>query len=165
MSWKGVSHRHQGRKRAKNGVRGEAAGFPQCLGCQGPLPPQQEAIPLGTLQISTLLAASSISSLRASALAPEGCRLLAKPEDLADCCHLQRGQRCLREGNGDPRRAVAVSQRTWRAAQGPPLQPSPPWSPGLSTMEVVPAQAGLQHPLPTLNIPSPHNHLHALGSN
>lgn len=42
-----------------------------------------------TLQISTLFAASSISSLRASALAPEGCKLLDKPEDLADCCHLQ----------------------------------------------------------------------------
>ena len=41
-----------------------------------------------TLQISTLFAASSISSLRASALAPVGCKLLDKPEDLADCCHL-----------------------------------------------------------------------------
>ena len=29
---------------------------------------------------------------------------------------------------------------------------------------MVPAQAGMQHPLPTLNIPSSRNRLHALGS-
>lgn len=44
-------------------------------------------------------------------------------------------------------------------------QPSPPWSPGLSTVEMVPTQAGMQHPLQTLNIPSPHNWLHTLGYN
>lgn len=47
----------------------------------------------GTLQISTLLAASSISSLRASALAPAGCKLLDKPEDLEVCCHLMENRR------------------------------------------------------------------------
>ena len=52
----------------------------------------------GTLQISTLLAASSISSLRASALAPAGCELLDKPEDLDVCCHLMRKQEKKRRG-------------------------------------------------------------------
>lgn len=47
-----------------------------------------QALAGSTLQISTLFAASSISSLRASALAPDGCRLLDSPEDFADCCHL-----------------------------------------------------------------------------
>lgn len=47
----------------------------------------------GTLQISTLLAASSISSLSASALAPVGCMLLDKPEDLEVCCHLMENRR------------------------------------------------------------------------
>lgn len=51
-----------------------------------------------TLQISTLLAASSISSLRASAFAPAGCELLDKPEDLDVCCHLMRKQEKERRG-------------------------------------------------------------------
>lgn len=47
----------------------------------------------GTLQISTRFAASSISSLRASALAPDGCRLLDKLDDFTDCCHLRTAGR------------------------------------------------------------------------
>lgn len=89
--------------RLPTGLQGDAAGcvwsrFPQStvpqhcilpptLLSQPGLTPSQ-ALASSTLQISTLFAASSISSLRASALAPDGCRLLDSPEDFADCCHL-----------------------------------------------------------------------------
>lgn len=134
----------------KNGVRRDTEGFSTVLGHPGP-PMPAGSNPPGTLQISTLLAASSISSLRASALAPEGCRLLAKPEDLADCCHLRGGQSCHSEGQG-PNRALDRSH-TAKLTTVPSAQHHADG----------PTQTGRQHLLPTPNIPSP-NQLQALGS-
>lgn len=100
-------HRQRGKKDVEHGER-RGCSFPQSPGAHRP--PSGRNSP-NTLQISTLLAASSISSLRASALAPEGCRLLARPEDFTDCCHLQERQQ--------PVRAVTASQRPCRATTVP----------------------------------------------